>query len=84
MITLPLHGQDTAAVELVVTGQAGPSIHVLAEGDVFGKQARFMFAEFLPLLLVFPCRRSSVGITVKKTDFSCLLNFIVFPSFWVR
>lgn len=55
MITLPLHGQNTAAVELIVTGQAGPPIlGFVAGGDVFGKQARLEFAEFLPLLLVFP------------------------------
>lgn len=55
MIALPLHGQNTAAVELVVTGQAGPPIlGCVAGGDVFGKQARLAFAEFLSLLLVFP------------------------------
>lgn len=55
MIALPLHGQNTAAVEPVVTGQAGPPIlNLVAGGDVFGKQARLVFAEFLPFLLVFP------------------------------
>lgn len=55
VITLPSHGQNTAAVELIVTGQAGPLIHSFARGDVFGKQARLhVFAEFLLFLLVFP------------------------------
>lgn len=57
MIALPLHGQNTAAVEPVVTGQAGPPIlSLVAGGDVFGKQARLVFAEFLPFLLVFPLK----------------------------
>lgn len=57
MIALPLHGQNTAAVEPVVTGQAGPPIlNLVAGGDVFGKQARLVFAEFLPFLLVFPLK----------------------------
>jgi len=48
VIALPLHGQDTAAVKLrKVTGQAGPLIVLVARGDVFGKQARLEFAEFL-------------------------------------
>lgn len=48
VIALPSHGQNTAAVKLIVTGQAGPLILVGARGDVFGKQARLsMFAEFL-------------------------------------
>lgn len=66
MIALPLHGQYTAAVEPVVTGQAGPPILYIAGGDVFGKQARLVFAEFLPLLLVFPLKcHSSVGLTIS-------------------
>ena len=40
VIALPSHGQNTAAVKLIVTGQAGPLIHLFARGDVFGKQAR--------------------------------------------
>lgn len=64
MIALPLHGQDTAAVKLV-TGQAGPPIlGCVAGGDVFGKQARPVFAEFLPFLLVFPLMHASVGVTM--------------------
>lgn len=60
MIALPLHGQNTAAVEPVVTGQAGPPIlSLIAGGDVFGKQARLVFAEFLPFLLVFPLKNST-------------------------
>ena len=43
MIMLPLHGQNTAA-----------SNTSNARGDVFGKQAGFVFAEFLLLLLIFP------------------------------
>lgn len=62
MIALPLHGQNTAAVELVVTGQAGPPIlGYVAGGDVFGKQARLAFAEFLPFLLVFPLMALQCG-----------------------
>lgn len=34
---LPLHGQDTAAVEYNITGQDGPIIFSI--GGVFGKQA---------------------------------------------
>lgn len=63
MIALPLHGQNTAAVELVVTGQAGPLIlNYVAGGDVFGKQARLVFAEFLPFLLVFPLIAFQCGV----------------------
>lgn len=57
MIALPLHGQNTAAVKLAVTGQAGPLILIYARGGVFGKQARLVFlifAEFLLTLLVYP------------------------------
>lgn len=62
VIALPLHGQNTAAVELVVTGQAGPPIlGYVAGGDVFGKQARLVFAEFLPFLLVFPLMALQCG-----------------------
>lgn len=52
---LPLHGQDTAAVKLDHwAGNASNTIY--ARGDVFGKQARFVFAEFLLLFLIFPFR----------------------------
>ena len=50
---LPLHGQDTAAVKL--SHWAGIASNTFnARGYVFGKQAGFMFAEFLLLLLIFP------------------------------
>lgn len=52
MITLPLHGHDTAAVK-IITGQARPLILGVARGDVFGKQAKFLVAEFLFNLLIF-------------------------------
>jgi len=40
---------------------------IFAGGDVFGKQARLVFAEFLPFLLVFPiftfrCGVNDVGV----------------------
>lgn len=41
---LPLHSQNTAAVE-VITGQAVPT--KIAAGDVFDKQAGGVFAEFV-------------------------------------
>jgi hypothetical protein len=41
---LPLHSQDTAAVK-IINGQALPTR--LAVGDVFGKQAGGVFAEFI-------------------------------------
>lgn len=63
VIALPLHGQNTAAVKLKVTGQAGPLMFYVSRGDVFGKQARLVFAEFLLFLLVFPMRHTSVGET---------------------
>lgn len=43
---LPLHGQDTAAIELKVIGQDEPFI-VKSKGNVFVKQSELMFAEFL-------------------------------------
>jgi len=42
---LPLHGQGTAAVEQKVTGQAG--FLIVPRNDVFDKQAKPKFAEFL-------------------------------------
>lgn len=51
---LPLHGQDTAAVELVCHWAGSASNTSYARGDVFGKQAGFVFAEFLLLFFVFP------------------------------
>lgn len=58
---LPSHGQNTAAVELWRhwAGSASNTRH--ARGDVFGKQARFVFAEFLLLFLVFPCGTPVLG-----------------------
>lgn len=44
---LPSHGQDTAAVELS-SHWAGRTPYVYCPGgDVFGKQAKLKFAEFL-------------------------------------
>jgi len=43
---LPLHGQGTAAVERIVTGQGVPLIKV-SSGNVFDKQSEHVFAEFL-------------------------------------
>jgi len=43
---LPLHGQDTAAVEL--SHWAGFIFNKLTKDDVFGKQAGFEVAEFFP------------------------------------
>lgn len=51
MIVLPLHGQNTAAVELF-TGQAVPLICRGSRGDVFGKQAGLVLpSSFLLFLL---------------------------------
>lgn len=69
VITLPSHGQNTAAVKLIVTGQAGPLMFKFARGDVFGKQARLGFAEFLLLFKVFPREHSCVGLTIVKCVF---------------
>lgn len=44
MIMLPLHSQNTAAVK-IISGQAVPIRK--ATGDVFGKQAGGVFAEFV-------------------------------------
>ncbi len=58
---LPLHGQDTAAVE-VYTHWAGVASNICyARGDVFGKQAGFVFAEFLLFLLIFPVGTPVLG-----------------------
>lgn len=35
VIALPLHGQNTAAVKLIVTGQAGPLIHWFMQEAMF-------------------------------------------------
>jgi hypothetical protein len=44
VIMLPLHSQNTAAVK-IISGQAVPA--KIATGDVFGKQAGGLFAEFI-------------------------------------
>lgn len=51
---LPLHGQDTAAVKVLTHWAGVASNSCYARGDVFGKQAGFMFAEFLLFFLIFP------------------------------
>lgn len=73
MIALPSHGWVPRPLN-IVTGQVGPPIYSsFAGGDVFGKQARLVFAEFLPFLLVFPWWLTSVGLTIGYMRFSCLL-----------
>ena len=52
MIMLPLHGQDTAAVEHMCHW-AGSIFNIKAENDVFGKQARFIFAEFVYKIFIY-------------------------------
>lgn len=54
VITLPSHGQNTAAVKAMSQGRRDLLYWGQAGGDVFGKQARLVFAEFLLLLYVFP------------------------------
>lgn len=44
-----------------------------ARGDVFGKQARLLFAEFLPFVLVFPGAHTCVGLTILCVWLSCYL-----------
>lgn len=44
VIMLPLHSQNTAAVK-IISGQAVPIKRAM--GDVFGKQAGGLFAEFV-------------------------------------
>lgn len=52
MIMLPLHGQDTAAIE--TCHWAGWTFDYISRGGVFVKQAGILFAEFLiKLLLLF-------------------------------
>ena len=44
-------------------GSASNTIH--ARGDVFGKQAGLVFAEFLLLFLIFPLKvHAGVGLTL--------------------
>lgn len=76
VIALPSHGQNTAAVKQIVTGQAGPLIFNFTRGDVFGKQARLMFAEFLLFLLVFPWGHTCVGLTVYCWRFFWLFDLL--------
>lgn len=80
VIALPSHGQNTAAVKPIVTGQAGPLMLWFARGDVFGKQARLVFAEFLLFLWVFPCGHSCVGLTISCVGFSRCLLWPTVPS----
>lgn len=92
VIALPSHGQNTAAVKPIVTGQAGPLMLWFARGDVFGKQARLVFAEFLLFLWVFPWGHSCVGVTIRFVGFPWCLFWPIFPSWlgfvicrwWVR
>jgi hypothetical protein len=50
MIMLPLHSQYTAAIKRII-GQALPNKFAL--GDVFGKQASGMFAEFIRVIYLW-------------------------------
>lgn len=86
VITLPSHGYDTAAVKHSGHRAGGTSnTFFLARGDVFGKQAGLVFAEFLLLLLVFPLLHACVGLTViYYTEFSRVLIPSFFPRIWVR
>lgn len=52
VITLPSHGQNTAAVKHLSQGRRD-LFYYNARGDVFGKQARLVFAEFLLIPYVF-------------------------------
>ena len=61
-----------------VTGQAGPLIRNIARGDVFGKQARLVFAEFLPFILVFPGLHTCVGLTSIRC-----LTFLLFVWWYI-
>lgn len=85
VIALPSHGQNTAAVKPIVTGQAGPLMFWFARGDVFGKQARLVFAEFLLFLWVFPLGHSCVGVTICWCRFF-LVFVLAYSSLlvWVR
>lgn len=65
VIALPLHGQNTAAVKHIVTGQAGPLIHCLQEAMFLVNRRGSVFAEFLLFFLVFPGGHASVGLTVR-------------------
>jgi len=47
---------------------------MFAGGDVFGKQARLMFAEFLPFLLVFPL---IIALQCGVNDWGLLWGFLV-------
>ena len=55
VIALPLHGQNTAAVKHMVTGQAGPLMLLFREAMfLVNRRGLCVFAEFLLFLLVFP------------------------------
>lgn len=64
VIALPSHGQNTAAVKHIVTGQAGPLICYLQEAMFLVNRRGLVFAEFLLFLLVFPCKHTGVRLTV--------------------
>jgi len=71
VITLPSHGQNTAAVKHIVTGQAGPLILIrLARGDVFGKQARLSV-----------CRVPSLSFSLSLGAYLCGVNGYLFGCF---
>jgi len=55
------------------TGNAG--------GDVFGKQAGFVFAEFLSLLLIFPWLHACVGLTIDLIGVLSLGYFYVVVNY---
>lgn len=53
---------------------------IFAGGDVFGKQARLVFAEFLPFLLVFPLVALQCGVNdLGGAEFSCVFFWSRFP-----
>ena len=52
----------------------------ITRGGVFGKQARFVLAEFLLFVLVFPGVHACVGLTSGYARFSCYWCGVAFPS----
>lgn len=63
MIMLPLHGQDTAAVEQCVTGQAVPLIFVMLE-VMFLVNRRGLFCRVPFACFSLSFMHSCVGLTV--------------------
>lgn len=55
---------------------------MFAGGDVFGKQARLVFAEFLPFFLVFPLEvgPSGVGVTIGLCEVCLSFDEVILPS----